>query len=78
MEYLMGLFRRSGSAGIVLHVPKFCEPESFDVPAILRAFSGIGVPCLPLETELEADLSSQAATRLEAFVEMLKSKGSTT
>ena len=75
MEYLASLYRRSGAAGVVLHVPKFCEPENFDVPAILRAFAEIGAPVLLLESELETELSAQAATRLEAFVELLKYKG---
>lgn len=77
MEYLLSLFRRSGAAGLVLHVPKFCEPENFDVPAILRTFAGAGAPVLLLESELETELPAQAATRLEAFVESLKFKGIT-
>jgi benzoyl-CoA reductase/2-hydroxyglutaryl-CoA dehydratase subunit BcrC/BadD/HgdB len=56
---------------VILHVQKFCEPELFDVPAIRRAFAARGVPVLVLEGELEAGLSGQAVTRLEAFVEML-------
>ncbi len=72
MEYLLSLFRRSGAAGLVLHVPKFCEPENFDVPVILRAFAGIGAPVLLLESGLETELSAQAATRIEAFVESLR------
>lgn len=75
MEYLLSLFRRSGAVGIVLHVPKFCEPENFDVPAVLRTFAGIGAPVLLLETGLETELPAQAATRIEAFVESLKFKG---
>ncbi len=75
MEYLLSLFRRSGAAGVVLHVPKFCEPENFDVPAVFRTFADAGAPVLVLESELEAELSAQSATRLEAFVESLKFKG---
>ncbi len=73
MEYLSALFRRSGAAGVIVHVPKFCEPESFDVPAIRRLFSGIGAPLLHLEGELEADLPAQSVTRLEAFAEIVES-----
>ncbi|MEW6720771.1 MAG: 2-hydroxyacyl-CoA dehydratase family protein [Thermodesulfobacteriota bacterium] len=72
MAYLEGLYRRSGSAGLVVHIPKFCEPESFDVPAILQRFAGLGAPVLLLETGLEKEMPAQAATRLEAFVENLK------
>ena len=71
MAYLETLYRRSGAAGIVVHVQKFCEPELFDVPAIRRRFARIGAPLLYLEGELEASLSGQVITRLEAFVEMV-------
>ena len=71
MEYLESLYRRSEAAGLIVHVQKFCEPELFDVPAIRRRFAGIGAPVLYLEGELEASLSGQIITRLEAFVEMV-------
>jgi len=71
MEYLESLYRRSGAAGLIVHVQKFCEPELFDVPAIRRRFAGIGAPLLILEGELEASLSGQVVTRVEAFVEMV-------
>jgi benzoyl-CoA reductase/2-hydroxyglutaryl-CoA dehydratase subunit BcrC/BadD/HgdB len=71
MEYLETLYRRSGAAGLVVHVQKFCEPELFDVPAIRRRFARIGAPLLYLEGELETPLSGQVITRLEAFVEMV-------
>jgi benzoyl-CoA reductase/2-hydroxyglutaryl-CoA dehydratase subunit BcrC/BadD/HgdB len=75
VRYLEGLLERSGARGVLLHVLKFCEPELFDVPAIRRAFGARGVPVLYLEGELEAELSSQAVTRIEAFVEMLGTPG---
>jgi benzoyl-CoA reductase/2-hydroxyglutaryl-CoA dehydratase subunit BcrC/BadD/HgdB len=53
-------------------VQKFCEPELFDVPAILRTFRERGMPVLVLEGELERELAGQAETRIEAFVEMLR------
>jgi benzoyl-CoA reductase/2-hydroxyglutaryl-CoA dehydratase subunit BcrC/BadD/HgdB len=71
MEHLETLYRRSGAAGIIVHVPKFCEPELFDVPAIRRRFARIGAPLLYLEGELESVLSGQVVTRLEAFMEMV-------
>ncbi|MBI5482431.1 MAG: 2-hydroxyacyl-CoA dehydratase [Deltaproteobacteria bacterium] len=71
LEYLVGLYRRSRCAGLVVHVPKFCEPELFDVPAIRARFAAEGVPLLYLEGELEADLSAQAQTRIDAFCEMV-------
>jgi benzoyl-CoA reductase/2-hydroxyglutaryl-CoA dehydratase subunit BcrC/BadD/HgdB len=72
VRHLTGLLDRSGARGVILHLVKFCEPELFDVPLLRRAFADRGVPVLHLEGELERELSGQAVTRLEAFVEMLQ------
>jgi len=75
LAYLLGLFDRSGARGVLLHELKFCEPEAFDAPVIRKAFAARGVPVLQLEGEMEAQLSGQAATRIEAFVEMIGGAG---
>jgi benzoyl-CoA reductase/2-hydroxyglutaryl-CoA dehydratase subunit BcrC/BadD/HgdB len=72
MAHLAGLAERSGARGVLVHVLKFCEPELFDVPAILETFAARGLPVLVLEGELEGALSGQAVTRLEAFAELLQ------
>jgi benzoyl-CoA reductase/2-hydroxyglutaryl-CoA dehydratase subunit BcrC/BadD/HgdB len=72
MRHLEALLDRSGAKGVLVHVQKFCEPELFDVPAIRRTFAARGVPVVVLEGELERELSAQAETRVEAFVEMLR------
>ena len=74
MRHLLDLYDRSGAAGVIVHQQKFCEPELFDVAAIRRAFAARGARLLYLEGELERDLSSQATTRLEAFVELAQGK----
>jgi benzoyl-CoA reductase/2-hydroxyglutaryl-CoA dehydratase subunit BcrC/BadD/HgdB len=71
LEHLVGLYRRGRCAGLIVHVPKFCEPELFDVPAIRARFAAEGVPLLYLEGELEAELSAQVQTRIDAFCEMV-------
>ncbi len=75
MRHLVSLAERSGARGVLVHVQKFCEPELFDVPAILSTFSARGLPVLVLEGELEISLSGQAETRLEAFIELLRARG---
>jgi benzoyl-CoA reductase/2-hydroxyglutaryl-CoA dehydratase subunit BcrC/BadD/HgdB len=72
MRHLEALSARAGARGVLVHVQKFCEPELFDVPAIRQLFARRGVPVLVLEGELERQLSAQAETRVEAFVEMLR------
>lgn len=71
IRWLLQRFDASGAKGVLVHELKFCEPELFDVPAIRMAFGARSVPVLHVESELETELSGQAATRLEAFVEML-------
>jgi benzoyl-CoA reductase/2-hydroxyglutaryl-CoA dehydratase subunit BcrC/BadD/HgdB len=75
VRYLTDLLDRRAARGVVLHLMKFCEPELFDVPALRVAFAARGVPLLHLESELERDLTAQAVTRVEAFVEMLSLPG---
>jgi benzoyl-CoA reductase/2-hydroxyglutaryl-CoA dehydratase subunit BcrC/BadD/HgdB len=72
MRHLVALAERSGARGVLVHVQKFCEPELFDVPAIRRTFAARDVPVLVVEGELERQLTGQAETRVEAFVEMLR------
>jgi benzoyl-CoA reductase/2-hydroxyglutaryl-CoA dehydratase subunit BcrC/BadD/HgdB len=74
LSHLDALLERSGALGVMAHVPKFCEPELFDLPALRRHFGERGVPVLVLETELEAELPAQARARLEAFAEMLSAR----
>lgn len=75
MRHLAALAEWSGARGVLVHVVKFCEPELFDVPGIRGAFAARGLPVLVLEGELESELPAHATTRIEAFVEMLASRG---
>jgi benzoyl-CoA reductase/2-hydroxyglutaryl-CoA dehydratase subunit BcrC/BadD/HgdB len=74
LAHLERLARERGAAGLLLHVPKFCEPELFDAPAIRAHFAARGIPVLYLETELETELSGQTVTRVEAFCEMVAAR----
>lgn len=74
MRRLLALYEQSGARGVIVHEPKFCEPEAFDVPAIRHAFGDRKIPLLYLETELETELAGQTTTRLEAFVEMVSGR----
>ncbi len=72
-NYLMNMYRKSGARGVVFHNVKFCEPEMFDLPHLKKRFAAEKIPVLYMESELEAELSGQTVTRLEAFVEMAQS-----
>ena len=75
LAYLERLYRESGARGLIVHVPKFCEPELFDAPAIGARFRRLGAPVLLLEGELETEVSAQTVTRLEAFCELVADQG---
>jgi hypothetical protein len=68
-DHLESLLESSGALGVLLHTVKFCEPELFDLPVLRRRLEVRGVPVLQLESGAEAELSGQALTRIEAFVD---------
>jgi benzoyl-CoA reductase/2-hydroxyglutaryl-CoA dehydratase subunit BcrC/BadD/HgdB len=70
-EYLFRLIDATGAKGVIFNVVKFCEPEWFDVPNLIREIDKKGIPTLVLDTEVNQGLSGQMKTRVEAFVEMI-------
>ncbi|MBU4278226.1 MAG: 2-hydroxyacyl-CoA dehydratase family protein [Proteobacteria bacterium] len=71
LEWLGGLAQSGGAQGVVFSVVKFCEPELFDLPELRRGLKEAGLPSLVLEVDVNQEVGGQAATRLEAFGEML-------
>lgn len=69
---LRDLMTATGSAGMIVFDPAFCEPELFDVPSLRRYLGEIGRPMLHVEVELGGSLTHQTLTRIEAFVETLR------
>lgn len=70
-EYLFRLIDTTGAKGVLFNVVKFCEPEWFDVPNLVKEIKTKGIPSLVLDTEVNQGLSGQMRTRIEAFVEMV-------
>ncbi len=71
LEWLKGLALAGGAQGVVFSVVKFCEPELFDLPELRRGLKEVNLPSLVLEVDLNQEVGGQAATRLEAFGEVL-------
>jgi benzoyl-CoA reductase/2-hydroxyglutaryl-CoA dehydratase subunit BcrC/BadD/HgdB len=71
MEDIKTEISRRGIEGIVHYVQAFCYRVVEDV--IMREM--LGVPVLTIEGDLPRALDSRTKLRLEAFAEMLKSKG---
>lgn len=72
LEFILGKVRDAGARGVLFQMVKFCEPELFDVPVLLEGLKVKGIPALVIDTEINQGLSGQHATRLEAFLEMIR------
>lgn len=69
--HLVKLAQKHRAGGILFFLPKFCEPELFDIPLLTKMLQDEGLATLVLESELESSLSQQMVTRLEAFAELV-------
>ena len=70
--HLMEMVKRTGAAGIIFYIIKFCEPELFDLPILQKEFRKAGIPTLSIEVDLNSPFSQQTQTRLGAFLEMIQ------
>lgn len=71
VDILLRMVEETGADGVLVDILKFCEEDEFDYPILKRRFEEAGVPILYLETEQQAAMDEQAATRIQSFVEML-------
>ena len=71
VNYLIEKIEGSGAKGVIFYVVKFCEPELFDVPEMVKAVKKRGVATLVIDVDLNQGVSGQLVTRMEAFVEMI-------
>jgi benzoyl-CoA reductase subunit C len=75
LEFLLAEAKSRQVDGVVFLLQKFCDPHAFDYPAFRDALEASGRPCLPLEIERGGLPAGQARTRVEAFLERLRSSG---
>ncbi|UCF85349.1 MAG: 2-hydroxyacyl-CoA dehydratase [Desulfobacteraceae bacterium] len=71
LDYLHKKIEDSGAKGVIFLTVKFCEPELFDVPQLIKELKKKGLATLVIDSELNQGLSGQLTTRVEAFVEMI-------
>lgn len=69
---LAARMRETGAKGLLVYNVKFCEPELFDLPRLRAHLADAGFPLLHVEHELTPEVSQQALTRVEAFLETLQ------
>ena len=63
-----------GVDGVLYHVLKGCIVYDFEVHRLENALKGSGIPLLRIETDYNPEDVEQLRTRIEAFIEMLKSR----
>jgi benzoyl-CoA reductase/2-hydroxyglutaryl-CoA dehydratase subunit BcrC/BadD/HgdB len=59
--------------GVIGYVMKFCDPYLARLPMVRTALREAGLPVLTLEGDCTLRSIGQQRTRIEAFVEMLRS-----
>lgn len=70
-EFVLQQCSERRARGIVFLVPKFCEPEWFDLRYLRDAAAARGIAHLALDFDEDASGFGAALTRLEAFAETL-------
>ena len=71
VDYLLEMAKTSGAKGVIFYMVKFCEPELFDVPRVVKALKAAEIATLVIDVELNQGVSGQMSTRVEAFLEMI-------
>lgn len=71
IDKVVKLARESGAQGVVHLLAKFCDPEEFDAPLLLKAVRDAGIQCITVEIDQSTESYEQARTQFEAFGELL-------
>jgi bcr-type benzoyl-CoA reductase subunit C len=71
-ERLLDQIDRTGAKGIVYMVPKFCEPEWFDLRYLREETNRRGIPSIVIDFEEGHGATGPVQTRLAAFAETLE------
>jgi benzoyl-CoA reductase/2-hydroxyglutaryl-CoA dehydratase subunit BcrC/BadD/HgdB len=70
---MIEIIRRAKARGVVFFLQKFCSPHLADIPFLKEALRKEGIPALVVEMEATGMMEGQLQTRLQGFLEMLRS-----
>ena len=70
-SYLLNKIKASGADGVLFWYIKFCEPDAFDRPQLMKRLKEEGIPAAFIELELTMTNFDQLKTRINAFCEIL-------
>ena len=70
--YLLNKVKESGADGVVFWYIKFCEPDAFDRPQLMKHLKDAGIPVAFIDLELTMTNFDAVRTRIGAFCEILE------
>jgi bcr-type benzoyl-CoA reductase subunit C len=70
--YLVAKAKETGASGVIFWYVKFCEPDAFDRPQLIRRLEEEKVPATTIEVELSITNMEAIRTRISAFSEILE------
>ena len=76
ISYIMRLAEKSKADGVVECAVKYCDTHAYEVPLIKQKFEEAGIPFLHIETDYEPAGLEQMRTRVEAFLQVVRGRGS--
>ncbi len=71
-SYLLDKAKQSGADGVLFWYIKFCEPDAFDRPQLMKHLKDAGTPVAFIDLELTMTNFDAVRTRISAFSEMLE------
>ena len=71
-EYLLEKIKQSDVDGVLFWYIKFCEPDAFDRPQLMKHLNDEGVPNAFIDLELSMSNFDAVKTRINAFCEILE------
>jgi len=71
--YLLDRVKESGADGVLFWYIKFCEPDAFDRPQLMKHLKEADVPNAYIDLELSMSNFDAVKTRINAFCEILGS-----
>ena len=72
--YLLKKVKNNGADGVLFWYIKFCEPDVFDRPQLMKRLKDEGIPVAFIDLDLTMTNFDQLKTRINAFCEILESR----
>ena len=72
LKNLLEIAKRTNSKGVIFYIVTFCEQEYFYLPQLRKRLREEGIKSILIDTDINQELSQQAITRLEVFLETLQ------